>query len=964
MFVPRFSPSRALAVVGVFVCGALAAPPASAVNVFSDNFESYAPDTNIYGGGSVWRSVDTDNGAIKARTDTTMIFGPDNQYMEYLNDSTSDHPEMSAKFLPIVGHAARLSFDFYEPSGGPADTVRIALGNDLNSNNTTSSDERTIEVQFSGGWVIQSHGTPGAGVDFAVSGAYDPNTVNHIDVIANYGSETYTYSLGNVVNGTVAPKKIDILLNGELLNTEFDLDFRNENEHDRVDTIHMFSSSSAISRGFIDNLVVSAAVPFVTVDRSTGNITLTNESGSTIDNIIGYTITSAAGTLNSSDTVWNSIAATNPSWEVLTGEGGVDLSEAALNSPFTPISVANNGTIDFGEVWYQHPVEDIQFELLLDDGSEDGLVVPVIVAYSGGSEGFSQFALGDFNFDGVVNGQDVEHFGNYYYVPLNETAPGATYAFGDLNGDLVTDYDDLVQFRGIYDSVNGAGAFALALSGATAVPEPSSLLLAGTLLGGVLLGRRRWGRGAAMAGALVVLLAMVPATQADIVFQENFDGIPANTAINNTTVSAFSTAVSIGTSDDATVLVDASNLFRLGAENQYLRYEDGGTSAPRLTGPADLTSAALFELAFDFLDPTLDVGQNLRLGLTNAGGDNASKPLDIEFNEGVFNYRGTAGQIFVNYDIGQSYSVKAVGNFGATPMLYNNGEDWLAPLTFDVWMKSTEAEDFVRVSNNVPMSNNGIKSTHVTIGSTGPTQGDLLLDNIVVHNTIDSFSVEGEALLTLRVNTETGNVSIRNGYDHGFSLNLDTYQITGEAGSFNLANWNSLDDQEGADPAGQGWVAAGSSTSSMLNEFTADGTFDSLASQQSLNLGNVFNTSADTQSLSFQYAFDNGPLLNGQIEFVTPGGLQGDFNGDGVVDAADYTVWRNNLGGDESALGGNGNNNGVVDSGDYALWKAHFGQSAPAALALASTQVPEPASVVWMLGAALAGIATLKRRRG
>jgi hypothetical protein len=32
-----------------------------------------------------------------------------------------------------------------------------------------------------------------------------------------------------------------------------------------------------------------------------------------------------------------------------------------------------------------------------------------------------------------------------------------------------------------------------------------------------------------------------------------------------------------------------------------------------------------------------------------------------------------------------------------------------------------------------------------------------------------------------------------------------------------------------------------------------------------------------------------------------PSGLGGDYNDDGFVDAADYTVWRNNLGGDESA---------------------------------------------------------------
>jgi hypothetical protein len=50
----------------------------------------------------------------------------------------------------------------------------------------------------------------------------------------------------------------------------------------------------------------------------------------------------------------------------------------------------------------------------------------------------------------------------------------------------------------------------------------------------------------------------------------------------------------------------------------------------------------------------------------------------------------------------------------------------------------------------------------------------------------------------------------------------------------------------------------------------------------------------------------------------------GDYSHDAYVDAADYTVWRDNLG----AVGNHpadGNNNGTVDSSDYDVWKADFG---------------------------------------
>ena len=56
-------------------------------------------------------------------------------------------------------------------------------------------------------------------------------------------------------------------------------------------------------------------------------------------------------------------------------------------------------------------------------------------------------------------------------------------------------------------------------------------------------------------------------------------------------------------------------------------------------------------------------------------------------------------------------------------------------------------------------------------------------------------------------------------------------------------------------------------------------------------------------------------------------GLQGDFNNDHVVNAADYTTWRNNKGATEGTLLSGNGNGGVVDDTDYALWKAHYGES-------------------------------------
>jgi predicted outer membrane repeat protein len=64
-----------------------------------------------------------------------------------------------------------------------------------------------------------------------------------------------------------------------------------------------------------------------------------------------------------------------------------------------------------------------------------------------------------------------------------------------------------------------------------------------------------------------------------------------------------------------------------------------------------------------------------------------------------------------------------------------------------------------------------------------------------------------------------------------------------------------------------------------------------------------------------------------QRPLVAPA-LLGDYNQDGVVDAVDYTVWRNTLGEEvDFYAGADGNGNGEIDAGDYDVWKAHYGDT-------------------------------------
>ena len=89
--------------------------------------------------------------------------------------------------------------------------------------------------------------------------------------------------------------------------------------------------------------------------------------------------------------------------------------------------------------------------------------------------------------------------------------------------------------------------------------------------------------------------------------------------------------------------------------------------------------------------------------------------------------------------------------------------------------------------------------------------------------------------------------------------------------------------------------------------------------------------------------------------------LPGDFNGDGLVNQADYTVWRNNLGAiDESAIGYAGDGYAGVNIGDYQVWKSSFGtgvaQNNP------STAVPEPGTSAFGMLCCLAAASHCQRR--
>ena len=122
-------------------------------------------------------------------------------------------------------------------------------------------------------------------------------------------------------------------------------------------------------------------------------------------------------------------------------------------------------------------------------------------------------------------------------------------------------------------------------------------------------------------------------------------------------------------------------------------------------------------------------------------------------------------------------------------------------------------------------------------------------------------------------------------------------------------------------------------------------------------LNDVFHLMTGAGSITGQFDMVQLPTLSPGLSWqlmyaassvtlqVITGFTAGDYNQDGIVDAGDYTVWRDTLGSSGSGLAADGDGNGVIDLSDYDVWKSNFGHTSnTGAGANANTAVPEPAT--------------------
>ncbi len=117
---------------------------------------------------------------------------------------------------------------------------------------------------------------------------------------------------------------------------------------------------------------------------------------------------------------------------------------------------------------------------------------------------------------------------------------------------------------------------------------------------------------------------------------------------------------------------------------------------------------------------------------------------------------------------------------------------------------------------------------------------------------------------------------------------------------------------------------------------------------------NTFRIAISTNTDGAQiYQIDNFRLLTEISQ-----GVPGDYNGNGVVDMADYVLWRNG-----GPLQNEVNTVGTVDASDYTAWRANFGHtSGSGSGSLNGAAVPEPMSFVLLFSAVVGGLVSVRRR--
>ncbi|WP_425397309.1 PEP-CTERM sorting domain-containing protein [Aeoliella sp.] len=522
---------------------------------------------------------------------------------------------------------------------------------------------------------------------------------------------------------------------------------------------------------------------------------------------------------------------------------------------------------------------------------------------------------GDYNGDLVVNAADWPLFRAGLGGDYSELSQLDAYLNGDLDGDLDSDLDD---FHIFVDLAGGAAA----LFGASQVPEPSTIgILA---IGGLMLcGTRRF-RGIAAAMFTVLLVAMGSNSQAQSM--QNFSIVQGS---NNPPV----TSIPAGQENENETSTPAEF------------FDDTILDDPGQI-PFDL-------FATDYNDPEL-----FPTGPPNQYAGLGADPKVVFFDYGT---SVSANWFMYAQRSGGDPTADRVGKF----------EFWFSNSDFAGTLPGTDPDSVVDI---LPNDSRLVDSTLRPYSLSGDRTGRYVAMRLTVSelsagqpvNNIGGHEfrlLNGPSDVVLDVDRGTGELTLRNNLAGAENIFMKGYSIESPGGGLDALSFDGVGGDSVftlGDGSGNGWEIAGGSDESRLIEAFFSGETTFTAGTGPVSLGNAYNNLSGLEDLIFKWTNSQGETYNGRVEYsgVAPV-LTGDYNGDGTVNIADYTVWRNNLGG-TAVLPGD-TTPGSVTAADFDVWKANFGASSGAIGGVAAANVPEPSTALLVLLGASTALLKLRR---